>query len=194
MIMFKHSNNQHCIFISSKVIDQLKGLTRVSCFCIEQSNLEFKTTCRHNYEIFLGIGLHSWNRTYGGQRDLWLFQMKGEPSPQIRGDSHKHDYVNFSHPLVTHIITISSVEIEQPRVDKIQEDVEVLESPCGDGVWHVERCPFMSHVHFFTLQKSTKHSCAVRIVVNPISINVFASIYSGLWSQFLGAPLKLHKF
>jgi len=88
--------------------------------------------------------------------------------------------VNFSHPLVTHIIIISSVEIEQPRVDKTQEDVEVLEAPCGDGVWHIKRCPPISHVHCSTLQKSTKHSCVVRIIVNPTSINVLASIYLGL--------------
>jgi hypothetical protein len=40
MIMFKLSNNQHYIFISSKVVDQIKGLIRVSCSCVEQPNIE----------------------------------------------------------------------------------------------------------------------------------------------------------
>jgi hypothetical protein len=31
MIMFKLSNNQHYIFISTRVVDQVKGLIRVSC-------------------------------------------------------------------------------------------------------------------------------------------------------------------
>jgi hypothetical protein len=34
MIMFDLSNNQHCIFILSKVVAQVKGLIRASCFCV----------------------------------------------------------------------------------------------------------------------------------------------------------------
>jgi len=30
------------------------------------------------------------------------------------------------------------VHIEQPGADQIQGDVEVLEAPCGDGVWHIK--------------------------------------------------------
>jgi hypothetical protein len=40
MIMFKLSNNQHYIFISSRVVDQVKGLIRVSCSYVEQPNME----------------------------------------------------------------------------------------------------------------------------------------------------------
>ncbi len=49
--------------------------------------------------------------------------------------------MNFSHPCVNHTIAISNVDIEQPIVDQIQEDVENFEVPCGDGVWRIERCP-----------------------------------------------------
>jgi hypothetical protein len=52
----------------------------------------------------------------------------------------------------------------------------------------------MLHVQCFTLQKSTKHFCATRIITKPTSINVHAQTYLGLWFQFLDAPLKLHKF
>jgi hypothetical protein len=30
------------------------------------------------------------------------------------------------------------VNIEKSVVDKIEKDVEVLDAPCGDGVWHVQ--------------------------------------------------------
>jgi len=99
--------------------------------------------------------------------------------------------VNFFHPCVTHTIFSSNVDIEEPIVDQIQEDVEVLEAPCGDGVWHIERCPPMSHVQCFALQKSTKHSCVTRIITEPTSIGVLAPTYSRLWFQFPNAPLKL---
>jgi hypothetical protein len=52
----------------------------------------------------------------------------------------------------------------------------------------------MSHVQCFALQKSTMHSCVVRIIANLISTNVLASTYSRLWFQFFDAPLKLHNF
>jgi len=83
------------------------------------------------------------------------------------------------------------VDIKEPIVDQIQEDVEVLEAPCGNGVWHIKRCPPMSHVHCFALQKSTKHFCATRIITKPTSIGILAPTYSMLWFQFLSAPLKL---
>jgi len=40
MIMFELSNNRHCIIISNRVVDQVKGLIRMNYFCVEQSNLE----------------------------------------------------------------------------------------------------------------------------------------------------------
>jgi len=36
-------------------------------------------------------------------------------------------------------------------------------------------------------------TCAARIIANPTFIGVYALIYLGLWSSFLGAPLKLCK-
>jgi hypothetical protein len=49
--------------------------------------------------------------------------------------------VNFSHPCVNCVTIKSNVQIEQPEADQIHGDVEVLEAPCGDGVWHIEWCP-----------------------------------------------------
>jgi hypothetical protein len=86
------------------------------------------------------------------------------------------------------------VNIGELVADQIKEDVEALEVPCGDGVWHIKRCPPMSHVQCFALQKSTKHSCVTKIITKPTSIGVLAPTYLGLWFQFLGALLKLHKF
>jgi len=80
--------------------------------------------------------------------------------------------VNFSHPHVNYIIVSSSVNIEKPIADQIQKDVEVLKAPCGNGVWHIERCPLMLYVQCFVLQKSTKHSYARRIITKPTFINV----------------------
>ncbi|CAM6043481.1 unnamed protein product [Sphagnum compactum] len=53
-------------------------------------------------------------------------------------------------------------------------------APCGDGVWHILRCPPMSHVQCYVLQKSTKHYCVARIIVKPTFIGVLVSTYSGL--------------
>jgi hypothetical protein len=111
----------------------------------------------------------------------------------LEGDSHRHDHVNLFHPCVNHKIASSSVNIEKFVANQIEEDVEVLEAPCRDGVWHIERCPPTLHVQCFALQKSTKHSCATWIITKTISIGVHASIYSRLWSWFPGAPLKSHK-
>jgi hypothetical protein len=83
------------------------------------------------------------------------------------------------------------VDIEELVVDQIQEDVEVVEAPCGDGIWHIEKCPPTSHVQCSTLQKSTKHSFVIKIITKPTSISVLAPTYLGLCPQFLGAPLKL---
>jgi hypothetical protein len=129
-----------------------------------------------------------------GEEIFGSYKQKVNIALILEGDSHRHDHVNFSHPCVNHIIARSSVEIEQPRADQIQGDVEVLKAPCGDGVWHIERCPPMSHVQCSTLQKSTKHSCVARIISNPTSIDVLTPIYSRLWSRFPDTPLKLHKF
>jgi hypothetical protein len=67
--------------------------------------------------------------------------MKGKPSPHKRENSHRHDHVNLSHFCVNHTIANSSVNIEEPIIDQIEKDVEVLEAPCGNGVWHIESCP-----------------------------------------------------
>jgi hypothetical protein len=86
--------------------------------------------------------------------------------------------MNFSHPCVCHTIANSNVNIEEPVVNQIEEDVE---APCGDGVWHIEKCPLMLHVQCSTLQKSTKHFCAIKIITKPTSIGVLTPTYSRLW-------------
>jgi hypothetical protein len=69
------------------------------------------------------------------------------------------------------------VNIEELVANQIEEDVEVLEAPCGDGVWHIERCPLMSHVQCSMLQKSTTHSCVTRIITKLTSIGNLALTY-----------------
>jgi hypothetical protein len=96
----------------------------------------------------------------------------------LEGDSHRHDYVIFSHHHVNYTIANSSVDIEEPIANQIQEHVEVLEAPCGNGVWHIKRCPPMLHVQCFALQKFTKHSYVTRIITKPTSIGVPTPIYS----------------
>jgi len=110
------------------------------------------------------------------------YKWKANLAPKSKGDSHRHNHVNFSHPHVNHTIARLSVEIEPHGVDQIQGDVEVLETPCGDGVWHIEICPYMLHVYFFALKKSTNHYCVIRIIAKPTSIGVPAPTYSRLWA------------
>jgi hypothetical protein len=62
MTMFEFSNNQHCILISSRVVDQVKGLIRVDYYGVKQPNMEIQnnlqTTCRY-FKIFPSINLHN---------------------------------------------------------------------------------------------------------------------------------------
>jgi hypothetical protein len=102
--------------------------------------------------------------------------------------------VYFSHLHVNHTIVNSNVDMGELVTNQIQEVVDVLEAPCGNGMWHIERCPLKLHVQCSMLQKSTKHSCATTIITKPIFIGVPAPTYLGLWFQFPNAPLKLHKF
>jgi hypothetical protein len=124
-----------------------------------------------------------------GEEIFGSYKQKANLTPGLKGDSHRRDRVNFSHPCVSHTIVSSNLNIETNVVDQIEKDVEVLEDPCGDGVWHI-----MLHVQCSTLQKSNKHYCVTRIITKSTSIGVRASTYSMWWSQFPYAPLKLHKF
>jgi hypothetical protein len=54
-----------------------------------------------------------------GEEIFGSCKQKVNLTPRSKGDSHRHDYVNFSHPCVNHTIIKLSVEIEQPRVDQI---------------------------------------------------------------------------
>jgi hypothetical protein len=76
-----------------------------------------------------------------GEEIFGSCKWKANLAPKSEGDSHRHNHVIFSHPHVNHTIVRSGVEIEQPREDQIQGDVEVFEAPCRDGVWHIERWP-----------------------------------------------------
>ncbi len=72
--------------------------------------------------------------------------MKGEEifdscKPRLEGDSHRHKHVIFFHPCANHVIAKLNVEIEQHVANQIHGDVEVLQAPCGNGVWHIKRCP-----------------------------------------------------
>jgi hypothetical protein len=68
-----------------------------------------------------------------GEEIFGSSKQKVNLTPRSEGDSHKHDHVNFSHLHVSNTIVNSSVNIEEPIADQIEEDVEVLEVPCGDG-------------------------------------------------------------
>ncbi len=118
----------------------------------------------------------------GGEEIFGSCKWKANPAPKSKGDSHRHNRVNFLHPHVNHTIAKSVVEIEQPKVDQIQRDVEVFDAPCGNGVWHIEKCPCMSHVQCSTLQKSTKHYCVTRIITKPTFIDDPTLTYLRLWT------------
>jgi hypothetical protein len=69
---------------------------------------------------------------------------KWKPSllAKSEGDSHRHNRVNFSHPLVNTQIGKLHLQCEHPSfnvdsyevVDTIDDNVEVFEAPYGDGV------------------------------------------------------------
>jgi len=72
-----------------------------------------------------------------GEKIFGSCKQKANLTPRLKGDSHKHDHMNFSHPCVNHTITNSSVNTEKSVANQIEKYVEVLEAPCGDGVWHI---------------------------------------------------------
>ncbi len=57
------------------------------------------------------------------------YKWKANLTPISKGDSHRHDYVNFFHPCVNHTIASSSVNIEEFVVDQVEDNVEALEAP-----------------------------------------------------------------
>jgi hypothetical protein len=82
-----------------------------------------------------------------GEEIFSFCKCKANLAPRSKGDSHKHDYVNFYHPCVNHTIARSNVDSEQLEAGQIPENhVEVREAPCVDGVWHIKRCLLTSHV------------------------------------------------
>ncbi len=72
-----------------------------------------------------------------GEEIFGSCKRKANLTPRLKGDSHKCDRVNFSHPCVNHTISSSSVNTEKNVADQIENYVEVLEAPCGDGIWHI---------------------------------------------------------
>jgi hypothetical protein len=81
--------------------------------------------------------LHIWKG-----RGFGFYKWKPSLFPKLEGDSHKHDHVNFSHPLVNTQIGKLHLQCEHPSfnvdsyevVDTTNGDVEVFEVPYGDGV------------------------------------------------------------
>ncbi len=127
-----------------------------------------------------------------GEEIFGFYKQKANLAPRSKGDSHKHNCVNFFHPCVNHIITKSNVDNEQHTTNQIWENVEVLEALCGDGVWHIKICPHVSHVQCSMLQKSTKHSRVRRIITELTFIGVPIPTYSRLcwlnWPHKIKSP------
>jgi hypothetical protein len=126
-----------------------------------------------------------------GEEIFGSYKRKANLTPRLEGDSHRHDCVNFAHPCVSHIIATSSVNIEEHVVDQIEEDVE---ASCGDGFWHIKRCPLMLHVLCFALQKIYQTFLCYK---DNYQADLYWCPYLFLLRvvlQFLSAPLKLHKF
>jgi hypothetical protein len=71
-----------------------------------------------------------------------------------KGDSHRHNCVNFFHPHVNAQIEKLHVQIEcliwsidQYKVmDITNGSVEVLEISCENGMWDIKWCPPTSHI------------------------------------------------
>jgi hypothetical protein len=85
---------------------------------------------------------------------------------RLKGDSHRPNHVNFSQSWVD--ITLKQVNSVAGLHDNrlfcssgfeflvlSQSNLEVVETFCRDGQWHVERCLPTSMVQCFTLLKKT---------------------------------------
>jgi hypothetical protein len=80
-----------------------------------------------------------------GEKIFGSCKHKFDLPPRSKGDSHRHDCVNSFCPHVHTQIGKLHSQYEQPScsvnlyevVNTIDGDVEVLEAPCGNGVWYI---------------------------------------------------------
>jgi hypothetical protein len=89
-------------------------------------------------------------------------------------ESHRLDHVNFSHPcVVVPTYQPNSVDdlfiLRSPCVAQsmfpifFQGGIMVNEIMCGDGIWHIDRCPPNYVVQCFALQENIDLKCTCKI-------------------------------
>jgi len=106
--------------------------------------------------------------------------------------SHKPDRINFSCPHVTvptcqpdNIDNLSV--LESPCVGQnmfpilFQGGIAISEIMCGDGFWHIDRCPHNCAVQCSTLQKNISAKCTCKINTHKMTSRTRAPRYSGFW-------------
>jgi hypothetical protein len=116
--MFELSNNQCCILISNRVVD----------LGVDKNELLLHKTTQYGdlKQLADAVLKYSPKLVYiiriahmEGEEVFGFCKQKVNLALGSKGDSHRHNRVNFFHFCVNHIIAKSSVEIEQPKANEI---------------------------------------------------------------------------
>jgi len=63
-----------------------------------------------------------------------------------------------------------------------QGGVTVNEIMCGDGIWNIDRCPPISIVLCFALQKNIDAKCTSKINTHKTTSGTLTPYYFGFWA------------
>jgi hypothetical protein len=64
-----------------------------------------------------------------------------------------------------------------------QVRIKVKEIICGDGMWHIDRCPPNFGLQCFALQINTNVKCITKINTHKMTIGIPTSCYLDFWVQ-----------
>ncbi len=115
-----------------------------------------------------------------------LAKCKVDLPPRSKTNSHRHDWVNFSHLKMVNAMTpinqSSTMDVgETNDFDLVMthNGVKVFDCLCRDNIWQFERCPPRLNNCCLALQKNSKHYYKAKIISKQINRGILASCYVG---------------
>jgi hypothetical protein len=125
-----------------------------------------------------------------GQEVFGSTKWKADVTLGSEADSHMHDCVNFSWPIVNATssgFTGSNVDagessgiVRDETFVLIFQGLKVQERVHEDGVWRIERYPPLSNTHCSTIQRDLMKHYNAKIIVKRIVRGIPSLIWKGL--------------
>jgi len=72
--------------------------------------------------------------------------------------------------------------------------LKVQECVWEDGVWRIKRCPPLSNIHCFAIQKDSMKHCNAKIIAKKRVHGIPNPCYDGLWFDLKRYAPIYHKF